>query len=317
MNRPAQKIKISENAGLSLLGTSYEFSNTKFFLEFFAILDLCLKFGITNQRKNVAGYCTRYLLTMRHSLTPLLPRVGEIRSIFISFILTRSSNWQNTTEFPIILHGLSKKTGKVTDDEPRKVLSDFHMDNLENVNAFEEFIQVLGEATWDIFSDNHEVIAEDGNIYDLGSFRATGSTIADFINEYYPLSEGKLDYLDFYMGSIWMSNRASMLPFYKYIFTVLKQYNCNWRYSFPKLGLVSFNKEEPEHNNPAEYSPLQAMREELAEEKSEVNKLQEELNEIFDQDYENAKYEPLPLIVLAYKEVYGILPEGHPQKEFE
>src|SRR5580698_7109929 len=66
---------------------------------------------------------------------------------------------------------LSKKTDKAADNEPRKTLSDFQMENLENLKAREEFIQVLGNATWDIFSDNHEVIAEDGKIYDLGSFR--------------------------------------------------------------------------------------------------------------------------------------------------
>ena len=212
---------------------------------------------------------------------------------------------------------LGKKTDKVADNEPRKTLSDFQMDNLENVNTREEFIRILGEAIWDIFSDNHEVIAEDGKIYGLGSFRGTGDTIAEFINEYYPLSEGKLDYMDFYMGSIWISGRASMLPFYKYIFIVLKKYGCNWRYFFPKLGLVNFKKDEPENSDPATYSPLKALEEELDKGKTETDKLQEELDKIYEQEYENAKYKPLPVTVLAYKEVYGILPEGHPQKEFE
>jgi len=212
---------------------------------------------------------------------------------------------------------LTKRTGKAADNEPRKTLADFQMDNLENINTRDEFIQVLGDAIWDIFSDNHEVIAEDGKIYNFGSFRGSGHTIADFINEYYPLSAGKLDYLDFYMGSIWINGRASLLPFYKYIFMVLKKHNCNWHYSFPKLGLVNFKKEEPENSNPAEYSPWQAVQKELSEEKSEADKLQEELDTIYEQEYEDAKYRPLPLTVLAYKEVYGVLPKGHPQREFE
>lgn len=212
---------------------------------------------------------------------------------------------------------LSKNIDKVADNEPRKTISDFQMYNLENVNGHEELIRVLGNAVWDIFSDNHEVIAEDGRIYNLGSFRGTGHTIADFINEYYPASEGRLDYMDFYMGAAWISGRASMLPFYRYIFTVLKKHNCNWHYSFPKLGLVSFKKEEPENSNPAEYSPWQAVSEELDKEKSEADKLQEELDKIYEQEFGDAKYKPLPLTVQAYKEVYGILPEGHPQKEFE
>ena len=190
-------------------------------------------------------------------------------------------------------------------------------DNLENINTHDELIQILGNAIWDIFSDNHEVIAEDDKIYNFGSFRGTGSTIADFINEHYPLSEGKLNYMDFYMGTIGISNRASLLPFYKHIFMVLKKYNCNWRYSFPKLGLVSFKQEEPENSNPADYNPLLAMQKELANEKSEVDNLQAELDKIYEHEFEEAKYKPLPLTVQAYQEIYGILPEGHPQKEFE
>ena len=123
--------------------------------------------------------------------------------------------------------------------------------------------------------------------------------------------------MDFYMGTIWIRNRASVLPFYKHIFSVLKKCNCDWHYSFPKPGLVSFEKEEPENSNLAEYDPGQAQQEELSKEKSELNKLQEELDKIYEQEYEDAKYKPLPLAVQAYKEVYGILPEGHPQKEFE
>ncbi len=215
------------------------------------------------------------------------------------------------------LASFKKNKDEAAESEPRKTLSDFQIDGLENVNAHEEFIEVLGKATWDIFSDNHEVIAGDGKIYDLGSFRGSGSTIADFINEHYPLSEGGLDYMDFYMGSIWINKRASMLPFYKHIFTVLKAHNCDWRYSFPRLGIVSFKQEDQEDSTPADYDPLQAMQKELGKEKNEADKLQEKLDNIYEQDYEDAKYKPLPLTVLAYQEVYGILPEGHPQKEFE
>jgi hypothetical protein len=243
---------------------------------------------------------------------------GWMNSEYIHFFHPTAE--QQFAEYNIMYDNLAsfkKNKDEATESEPRKTLSDFQMDGLEHVNDYEEFIEILGKAVWDIFSDNHEVIAGDGKIYDLGSFRGSGDTIAEFINEYYPLSSGSLDYMDFYMGSIWINKRAGLLPFYKHIFTVLKEHNCDWRYSFPRLGIVSFKQEEPENSNPVEYDPLQAMQNELSKETSEADKLQEKLDNIYEQDYEDAKYKPLPLTVLAYKEVYGILPEGHPQKEFE
>jgi hypothetical protein len=242
---------------------------------------------------------------------------GWKNSPFIHFF--HPSPQQQLTQYETInknLASLSKKRGKEIDMEHKR-LADFRMDNLENVNERGEFIQIIGNAVWDIFSDNHEVVAEDGKIYDFGSFRGSGYTIADFINEHYPQPEGSLDYLDFYMGASLLRDRADILPFYRHIFRVLKADNCDWHYSFPKLGLVSFKKEEPDITDPAEYNPLRAVHEELFNEKGEVDKLQEKLDRIYEQEYEEAKYKPLPLTVQAYKEVYGILPDGHPQKEFE
>ena len=49
----------------------------------------------------------------------------------------------------------------------------------------------------------------------------------------------------------------------------------------------------------------------------EVKKLQKEFDKTFEVEFEEAKYKPLITIVQAYKNVYGVLPNGHPQKEYE
>jgi hypothetical protein len=40
------------------------------------------------------------------------------------------------------------------------------------VDAREEVIELVGLCLWDVFSDNHDVIAADGGAIDIGSFRA-------------------------------------------------------------------------------------------------------------------------------------------------
>jgi hypothetical protein len=56
---------------------------------------------------------------------------------------------------------------------------------------------------------------------------------------------------------------------------------------------------------------------ELAKENTAVIKFKEELDKAHFEEYEEAKYKPLTTIVKAYKNIYGVLPKGHPQKEFE
>ncbi len=46
----------------------------------------------------------------------------------------------------------------------------------------EEPAELLGLCLWDLFSDNHEVIAGDGRVVDLGFFRGSAGMIADFFD---------------------------------------------------------------------------------------------------------------------------------------
>lgn len=49
-------------------------------------------------------------------------------------------------------------------------------------DAIEEPAELLGLCIWDIFSDNHQVIAADGRVVHLGSFRGSAGVIADFFD---------------------------------------------------------------------------------------------------------------------------------------
>jgi hypothetical protein len=137
-------------------------------------------------------------------------------------------------------------------------ISDFKQDELIGINELEEFLYILGLAVYDIFSNNHDVIGYDKKTFDLGSLRGSGHFIADFLNENYNNPSNSYEYMDFYMGTIWIRSRGDLTPFYEFIFLKLKEFHCDWNYFFP-------------------------------------------LNQI----------------VKAYKNVYGVLPNGHPQKEFE
>ena len=195
----------------------------------------------------------------------------------------------------------------------------YQQDNLDNISETEEFEYVLGLAVYDIFSNNHEVYNNDSQVYDLGSFRGSGDFIADFLNNKNPVNKN-YDYLDFYMGSIWIENRANLLPFYEYIFQILKDKKCDWHYCFPRLYLFDFqNKETDEVETPLDYKPEKSITNEIERinKKNETEKLQSELDSSFQKGYEDAKYEPLIPIVQAYKNIYKRLPKGHPQKDFE
>ena len=70
--------------------------------------------------------------------------------------------------------------------------------------------EIIGKCLWDIFSDNHEVIAADGRLADTGSFRGSGGFLAQWMDE--ALGCSNYDYMDFYMGTVWINQRADMSP---------------------------------------------------------------------------------------------------------
>jgi hypothetical protein len=160
----------------------------------------------------------------------------------------------------------------------------------------------------------------DNKVFDLGSMRGSGRFIADFLNGQNKDSK-KYDYMDFYMGTVWVSERGNLLPFYEFVFKKLKEAFCDWKYWFPRLFLVDPSEivGVKDNQNMEDYKPEQALQKDLessAREK-ETKKMRDELDKAYHEEYEEAKYKPLDHLAQAYKNVYGVLPHGHPQKEFE
>ena len=97
-----------------------------------------------------------------------------------------------------------------------------------------------------------------------------------------------------------------------HIFEVLKQEGCDWHYSFPSLGLVSFAQPPDTGSDPATYDPAKAMQAEMEYEakQREIADLQARFDKDREDAMEDARYQPPPAAVQAYRQVYGRWPEG-------
>lgn len=149
--------------------------------------------------------------------------------------------------------------------------------------------ELVGMCLWDVFSDGHEVVAFEGRIVDIGSFRGAAGFIADQLNR--QAVEWKYDYMNFYMGTIWISQRADLTPVYEMIFRRLKERRFSWRYRFPKLSLVRFDSAETPD----------------VKESLRMAKLEAELEGGHRQAIEEAKQHPPPATVLAYRQPQPLL----------
>jgi hypothetical protein len=129
-------------------------------------------------------------------------------------------------------------------------------------NQEEEVTELVGLCLWDIFSDNHDVIAADGRIADIGSFRGAGA----FLDEYLTRDQEGWrdgDYMRFYMGTIWISRRADLMPVYSMIFRRLKAAGADWVYHFPEIGIVELARADDVDKAAAAYSVSQVAVAEL------------------------------------------------------
>ena len=185
-----------------------------------------------------------------------------------------------------------------------------------------EACELVAACVWDIFSDNHDVISADGRRVDLGSFRGTAGFIADYLNA--KLGSSGYDYMDFCMGTIWLRGRADLSDVYRMVFSRLKREGCDWRYSFPRLGVVDLRPLRDEQaatdGSPewATYSPSASFerQERDAAREAEVDDLRRSLDDAYRREVEAARYRPPPPIIEAYRAVFGCHPTGWPP-EFE
>jgi hypothetical protein len=195
-----------------------------------------------------------------------------------------------------------------------EVARDFQERPVETVREVRELV---GQCLWDLFSDGHQVTATDGRVLDLGSFRASGGFLAEILNR--QTGAEHYDYLDFYMGTIWVAQRADLTPVYQMIFRRFQGRRLDWIYHFPKLYAVDLRplkealdeKHDPEWLN---YSPSEALakEEEAKEQDKNLAELRETLEEGYRESIEEALKGPPPTTVRAYKAIYGCFPRGWP-----
>jgi len=195
-----------------------------------------------------------------------------------------------------------------------EVARDFQERPVETVREVRELV---GQCLWDLFSDGHEVTATDGRVLDLGSFRASGGFLAEILNR--QTGAEHYDYLDFYMGTIWVAQRADLTPVYQMIFRRFQGRRLDWIYHFPKLYAVDLRplKEALDETHGPDwlnYSPSEALakEEEAKEQDKNLAELRETLEEGYRESIEEALKGPPPTTVRAYKAIYGCFPRGWP-----
>jgi hypothetical protein len=179
-----------------------------------------------------------------------------------------------------------------------------------SIKQDEEVTELVGLCLWDVFSDNHDVVAADGRIADIGSFRGAGA----FLDGYLARDEAvweRGDYMRFYMGTIRISQRADLAPVYAMIFLRLRALHADWVYSFPELHIVEFARpDDTETSGDVHQGAVADL--DAQKHRADVERLKAELGESNAQAREDAIEQPPPPTVRAYREVYGRDPRGWP-----
>ncbi len=180
-----------------------------------------------------------------------------------------------------------------------------------------EVAELVGRCLWDVFSDNHDVLGPDGRRIDIGSFRGAGGFIADELNRQY--GSGQYDYMDFYMGTAWITCRADVTIVYELIFKRFQSRRLDWVYQFPKLNLIDLRplrevldvKDKPEWED---YSPETDIAKQRGDQDREqrLAEVRGQMEDDHARTIEQARTGPPPRTVVAYESVYGGFPCGWP-----
>jgi hypothetical protein len=183
-------------------------------------------------------------------------------------------------------------------DEPEPTLESFRAIYQDSpVDCTREMRELVATCLWDVFSNENDVVDQDGRRADIGSWRGAAGFLADQLNR--ESGESQYDYMNFYMGSFWVSERADLTPVYEMIFRRLKGGLLDWRYRFPELCLIEFPSERPDDRK-----------------SYELEKVRASLEQAHRQAVDDLRLAPAPAIVLAYRNIYGVLPRGWPPWEF-
>ncbi len=125
------------------------------------------------------------------------------------------------------------------------------------MNVIEEVADLVGHCLWDIFSNNHEVIAADSRAVDIGSFRSASAFLDGYLSKEEAPWEG--DYMRFYMGTGWLGGHADFRVVYKIIFQRLKALGADWAYRFPQMQMLDLSSLYEKEKSPTQYSPSEAL----------------------------------------------------------
>jgi len=178
-----------------------------------------------------------------------------------------------------------------------------------------EMTDLIGLCLWDVFSDGHDVIVADGRVAHLGSFRGSGAFLDEYLTRpLYGDGRGDGNYMRFYMGTAWISERADLTPVYAMIFRRLRSLGAEWMYHFPELYLTEFGAADMNSEPHKPYSVSEAAVAELNAQKkrSEIERIRADLAANNARAREEAMDRPPPATVRAYREVYGRDPRGWP-----
>lgn len=259
-----------------------------------------------------AQLLSRFLRTPSELIDALAPEGWErspFRLVFHPTAAQRHAEWESVQRNIESLLGNARAASTELSQEEESGLS------MARIQPEREVIELFGYVLWDVFSNNHRVVDQNGTEFDLGSFRASAGFIADEINERYPELRETYDYLDFYMGTIGLDRRADLRPAYRWVFRELFSADYDWKHSFPRLYLISLD-EPAELTDPLQYDPSESVRRELenAERRDEVSKFAHELDQLYDEAVDQARHAPPPAIVSAYRDIFGRYPAGWPPR---
>jgi hypothetical protein len=172
---------------------------------------------------------------------------------------------------------------------------------------------------WDIFSDQNEVIAQDGRVIHLGTLRGAGDFLAEFSKR--QTGRREFDYMSFYLGTSapWAETEDDLTQIYELVFHRLKRRELDWVYHFPRIHLVDFqplrealdSKDKPEWTD---YSPSDAFAKGAADQQREreIAEFRDHLEADRNAAIEEALQKPAPSRVCAYRNVFGSWPTGWP-----
>ncbi len=94
---------------------------------------------------------------------------------------------------------LGKDTERANEPEPTwEEITTEYQD--KPIDVEREVRELVGKCLWDIFSDEHDVVALDDRIVHLGSWRGAAGFIADQLNRQRRSGQCCYDYLDFTWG---------------------------------------------------------------------------------------------------------------------